>query len=123
MEIYDGWDAVMCRYRFGDGNCAYPSNMALECVGEENCQFVDNSEDRSPPEPSPGEMMSEDMSKASSEDDLCPHTKTGIYCKKHGHFHCAGKENCQTREDYMKHMEKHQDKVQNVDIEKRYERD
>ncbi len=92
--------------------------MALECVGEENCQFVEDSEIGKPPTPSDGELMGEDVSRKGSEDDRCPHTKTGVYCKKHGFFHCAGKENCESREEYMKNLEKRQDKVQNVDIEK-----
>ncbi len=104
----------MCRYRFGDGKCSYPNNMALECVGEDRCQFGDDSEDSPPAEP----FIEKEDTGATNTDDRCPNTKTGIYCKKYGYFHCAGNENCQDPEDYMDHLEDHQDKFKNIDIEK-----
>ncbi|MBS3790032.1 MAG: hypothetical protein KGY66_03855 [Candidatus Thermoplasmatota archaeon] len=111
----------MCRYEFGDGKCSYPNNMALECVGEDKCRFVENSDNDSPPKIMGDEDRSRDSSKTAPEDDGCPNTKTGIYCKKYGYFHCAGKENCEDPEDYMEHLERHRDKFQNIDINKNVE--
>ncbi len=38
------------------------------------------------------------------QEDKCPSTKCGIYCQKYNRFYCAGEENCQTKNDYLKHM-------------------
>ncbi len=106
----------MCRYKFGDGKCSYPKNIALECVGENSCQYMND-----PIDDSTGldkVEKDEDMSDNSGSRERCPNTKTGVYCKKYGYFHCSGEENCQEREDYMEHLEVHQSKAQNIDIKK-----
>lgn len=91
--------------------------MALECVGEEKCQL---SQDSSIEDSSADDYGVVEPSEDSdlSEQERCPNTKTGIYCKKYGYFHCAGKENCETREDYFNHLKEHKEEVQNMDIEK-----
>ncbi len=86
--------------------------MALECVGEDKCQFKDDD--------GGGEIPSElvnrkDDDKEEERSDSCPHTKIGIYCKKYGHFHCAGKENCQTREEYIEHLKENKEAIQNIE--------
>jgi len=108
----------MCRYKFGDGKCSYPNNMALECVGEDKCRFLEESEDGSPPKLQREEMETQNPDRSVQDDDRCPNTKTGIYCKKYGYFHCAGEDNCQDPEEYMEHLECHREKFQNIDIEK-----
>ncbi|MEF8873339.1 MAG: hypothetical protein V5A88_01565 [Candidatus Thermoplasmatota archaeon] len=112
----NGWDAQMCRYKFGEGKCSHPSNVALECVGEDKCKLSKeplnddgsyNAERLEEPEEESGD----------SDQEMCPNTKTGIYCKKYGHFHCAGKENCETREDYIEHLKEHKEEIQDMDID------
>ncbi len=93
--------------------------MALECVGEDKCRFLEDSDSESPPEISKKENNIPSSNKSVRDDGGCPHTKTGIYCKKYGYFHCAGEENCEDPEDYMEHLEKHQEKFQNVNINKK----
>ncbi len=92
--------------------------MALECVGEENCRYVGDREDGPPSEPFIGDTGTTESKDGSLEDHRCPNTKTGIYCKKYGYFHCAGEENCEDPEDYMDHLEDHREKFKNIDIEK-----
>jgi len=111
----------MCRYEFGDGKCSYPSNMALECVGEDKCRFLEESGCQSPIEISNQGNTLTSQNKSNKNDSRCPNTKTGVYCKKYGYFHCAGEENCEDPEDYMEHLESHQEKFQNIDIEKKIE--
>lgn len=108
----------MCRYKFGERKCSHPSNMALECVGEKKCQLsqdglIDGSVTG---EPSSMENQEEDEFQ---KDDGCPNTRTGIYCKKYGYFHCAGEENCDTKEDYFEHLMDHKEEIQNLDIQER----
>ena len=95
--------------------------MALECVGEDKCRFLQDSDSGSPPMITEEKSGIENINDSTQEDDRCPNTKTGIYCKKYGYFHCAGEENCENPEDYMEHLESHQDKFQNVDIKKNIE--
>ncbi|MFW5952791.1 MAG: hypothetical protein ACOCSJ_01370 [Candidatus Natronoplasma sp.] len=114
----NGWDAQMCRYEFGDGKCSYPNNMALECVGEDKCRFLEEDDCESSIESYSDEKRVPASNKSAQDDDRCPNTKTGVYCKKYGYFHCAGKENCQDPEEYMEHLARHKDKFQNIDIEK-----
>ncbi|GEM_PF-816339 len=106
----------MCRYKFGEGKCSHPSNVALECVGEEKCQLSQDilTDDGSYIEESTVESYEEDET---SEQEMCPNTKTGIYCKKYGHFHCAGEENCETREDYIEHLKDHKEEIQDMNID------
>ncbi len=104
----------MCRYKYGNGKCSYPKNIALECVGEDSCQFLDDSEE----DIDVSSDMEPSLRNEESEEERCPNTKTGVYCKKYGYFHCSGKEKCKDREEYMDHLECHQNKIQNVDIEK-----
>ncbi len=108
----------MCRYEFGDGKCSYPSNMALECVGEDKCRFLEETDSESSSESPIEKNDLQDLNTSIQDDDRCPNTKTGVYCKKYGYFHCAGEENCKDPEDYMEHLESHQEKFQNIDIEK-----
>lgn len=104
----------MCRYKFGEGRCSHPSNMTLECVGEDRCQFKNDGDVEVPSEL---RTLADDQNEESSEG--CPHTKIGIYCKKYGHFHCAGKGNCQTREEYIEHLKENKEAVQNIeDVQK-----
>jgi len=111
----------MCRYEFGDGKCSFPNNMALECVGEDKCRFLEESDSESPFE-IPSEDNTLSTSNRSVQDDhRCPNTKTGVYCKKYGYFHCAGKDNCQKPEEYMEHLESYKEKFQNIDINKNIE--
>ena len=99
----------MCRYKFGKGRCAHPSNMALECVGEDRCQFDEDGGIEAPAFGDDDDLEEENRSEG------CPDTKIGIYCKKYGHFHCAGEGNCQTREDYIDHLKEHKEAVQNIE--------
>ncbi|MFP4001393.1 MAG: hypothetical protein ACOCTN_03070 [Candidatus Natronoplasma sp.] len=108
----------MCRYKFGDGKCSHPHNMAQGCVGEDNCRFKENSKSEISSDPFIGERGKSEDRAESLESHECPNTKTGIYCKKYGFFHCAGKENCDEKKDYMEHLESHQEKFENIDIEK-----
>jgi len=110
----------MCRYKFGEGRCSHPSNMALECVGEDNCQF--DAEVGA----SGFEKPDDDKDGKRSDRGGCPDTEIGIYCKKYGYFHCSGKENCQTREEYIEHLKENKEAVQNIkdvqDVEGNFER-
>lgn len=101
----------MCRYKFGEGKCSHPNNMALECVGEDKCQF--NEEEGAEVLSEPEEQ--DDVRSEEERSDGCPNTKIGIYCKKYRHFHCAGEDNCQTREEYIEHLKEHKEAVQNIE--------
>ena len=87
----------MCRYKYGNGKCAYPKNISLECVGEQNCTFVNENTDSMDFEQ--GDYLPEDKNS-----DECPNTECGVYCKKYNRFYCAGKENCDDEEEYLSHM-------------------
>lgn len=108
----------MCRYKFGDGRCSHPHNMAQECVGEDSCRFMETSESEALSDPFIGNRGKSQAEDKSLEAHECPNTKTGIYCKKYGFFHCAGKENCEKKEDYMDHLEDHRERFKNINIEK-----
>lgn len=107
----------MCKFKYGKNKCAHPKNIALECVGEDRCQYVE-------PVDSPSNIGSEkpDFSFDSYEpkenqEDTCPMTECGLYCKKYNRFYCAGKDNCQTKEEYMQHMKE----FGGIDIEKGFQ--
>ncbi|MBS3817415.1 MAG: hypothetical protein KGY76_07630 [Candidatus Thermoplasmatota archaeon] len=109
----------MCRYEFGDGKCSHPKNVALECVGESNCQFGDEPiKDAVVERKTKKEEEETQQSEKEPEETGCPNTEIGIYCQKYGHFHCAGEENCQTREEYVEHLKEHKEKVEGI---KRFE--
>ncbi len=93
----------MCKYvygtgKYGPGRCAHPSNLAMECVGEDSCR-----------------LMGEDITDVDDletylgygqgdKDENCPNTTCGIYCQKYKRFYCAGEDHCQNEEDYRSHM-------------------
>lgn len=100
----------MCRYRYGDKKCAHPKNMAVTCVGEENCTYMDDKlEDLEAPDKLQGPSHPGGIEENSDEDESsceyeCPMTECGVYCKKYNRFYCAGKESCQTEDEYLEHM-------------------
>ncbi len=100
----------MCKYRYGHNKCAHPKNIALECVGEEDCQFRDEtaikkeSSDETQKRLGLGEERDTPALEAAEECDRCPMTECGVYCQKYNRFYCAGEENCETEEEYLEHM-------------------
>ncbi len=111
----------MCKYQFGEEKCSHPRNMALECVGESRCTLSDD-----PLVEDILEMETDTITKEEeepSEQEGCPNTETGIYCKKYGYFHCAGEDNCDTRDEYVDHLMEHKEEIQNKDIEEKLKKD
>ncbi|MFW6195707.1 MAG: hypothetical protein ACOC5D_00090 [Thermoplasmatota archaeon] len=111
----------MCKYKYGNDKCAHPKNIALECVGEDKCQYVEetsesfsNVESRTNFESKEFDLDSYDQNEV--QDDTCPMTECGLYCKKYNRFYCAGKDNCEDEEEYMKHMKE----FGGIDIEKEF---
>ena len=107
----------MCKYKYGNDKCAHPKNIALECVGEDKCQYVEdvgsvNKENSKKPDFSLASYDQENV-----QEDTCPMTECGLYCKKYNRFYCAGKENCENEEEYMKHMKE----FGGIDIEKGFQ--
>lgn len=97
----------MCRYEYGNGKCAHPKNISLECVGEDSCTLY--GEDMSLQDFENVNYFSQD-----ADEDECPNTECGVYCKKYNRFYCAGKENCENEEEYFSHMNTYG----GIDIEK-----
>ncbi len=95
----------MCKYRYGTGKygkgrCAHPSNLSIDCVGEDSCRMTG---DEVMPRDSFDTIGGYDRTNTEKEDS-CPNTTCGIYCQKYNRFYCAGEENCQTEEEYKNHM-------------------
>ncbi len=89
----------MCKFLYGKGKCAHPKNFTIDCVGEDYCNFPENPDDERLVD-SGGQGVTSNI----EQDDKCPSTKCGIYCQKYNRFYCAGEDNCQTENEYIKHM-------------------
>lgn len=95
----------MCKYRYGtgkygQGRCAHPSNLSIDCVGEKSCRMMVD-------ETFTGDTLDEVKGYHRSKDNTeesCPNTTCGVYCQKYNRFYCAGEENCQTEDEYKVHM-------------------
>lgn len=75
----------MCRFYYRNGYCANPQIESNECIGETKCYIM---------------IYNTKVKKVNNgcEYDL----GYGVYCKKYQRFYCAGKENCNSLENYMK---------------------
>ena len=104
----------MCKYQYGENKCAHPKNIALECVGEDKCQYVDEAGAKKVEESKTPDLDFDTYGQDEVQEDTCQMTECGIYCKKYNRFYCAGKENCEDEEEYMKHMKE----FGGIDIEK-----
>lgn len=121
----------MCMYKYGNERCAHPSNMSIDCVGEEKCTFLKekgsekNNRFASEANGANNELKVEkkdgvidfklsDVNRC-EEGNECSMTECGIYCQKFNRFYCSGKENCQTEEEYFDHM----NKFGGIDIDRR----
>ncbi len=88
----------MCRYEYGNGKCAHPNNLSLDCVGEGTCVYDGDSKQLEKVE----EALSTKLD--NQQDDKCPNTQCGLYCEKYNRFYCAGEKNCNDKEEYFEHM-------------------
>ncbi|MFO7791953.1 MAG: hypothetical protein R6W73_03090 [Candidatus Saliniplasma sp.] len=88
----------MCKYEYSDGKCAHPKNLSLDCVGEGNCVYIGDDNAIEEIE----NALSENMN--NNQEHRCQNTQCGIYCEKYNRFYCAGKDNCESKEEYMDHM-------------------
>lgn len=109
----------MCKYKYGNDKCAHPKNIALECVGEDKCQYVEDVGSVSSVEAKEPDFELDSYDEENVQEDTCPMTECGLYCKKYNRFYCAGKENCENEEEYMKHMKE----FGGIDIEKCFPED
>jgi len=123
LFVLNGVD--MCIYKYGNDRCAHPSNLSIECVGEEHCTLLEEDEIKT------GLEINKENKFESEENTInlknleginecdagyeCSNTKCGIYCQKYKRFYCSGKDNCQTEDDYFEHMNQYG----GIDIEKR----
>lgn len=107
----------MCKYKYGENKCAHPKNIALECVGEDKCQYVEEVGSKKKEDTKTPDIDLETYEQEEAQEDTCPMTECGIYCKKYNRFYCAGRENCETKEEYMKHMKE----FGGIDIEKGFQ--
>ncbi|MFO8109444.1 MAG: hypothetical protein R6U17_02835 [Thermoplasmata archaeon] len=90
----------MCKYLYGTdkyegGRCAHPSNLSIACVGEDSCRLMSSDVDM---------LEVDEKEYTDNTGENCPNTTCGIYCQKYQRFYCAGEENCQTEDEYKKHM-------------------
>lgn len=109
----------MCKYKYGKDKCAHPKNIALECVGEDKCQYVEEVGSTKREDSKTPDLDFDTYDQEEVQEDTCPMTECGIYCKKYNRFYCAGKENCENEEEYMKHMKE----FGGIDIEKNFQED
>lgn len=75
----------LCRFYYKNGLCANQHVESYYCVGKENCHILI-------------ELKETKKNRHVCEYDL----GCGVYCKKYQRFFCAGRENCDNIEDYMK---------------------
>lgn len=70
-----------CKYSYLSGACANRHVDSLQCVGEDKCEYVGLN------------VMTAKRTELRTEGSK--HTNwLGLYCEKHGRFHCPGGEDC-----------------------------
>ena len=86
-----------CKYYYRHSYCANNLITSTTCVGGEECNHILQG--------------AEVMSDASSSDGCFGGLSEwyGIYCPKYKRFYCAGKDNCETMEEYMNNFKRFQE--------------
>jgi hypothetical protein len=73
----------MCKYRYSEAYCAHSKVSGRECVGEDRCHVQRIKQHKW------------------SELDCSQEHRYGPYCAKYQRFYCAGRDHCDTPEQYL----------------------
>ena len=86
-----------CKYYYRHSFCANNLITSTTCIGEEECEKILQGVE------TPNE-------KTAAEGCFGDYTEWyGIYCPKYKRFYCAGKDNCETIDEYMSHFKRFQE--------------
>ncbi len=86
-RVWQGWDGSTCRYRYRGAFCAHSGVQGRHCLGEEACGLI-----------------AHERQATAHRSDCSMEQWFGLYCAKYQRFYCAGKENCETHESYLRHL-------------------
>ncbi len=70
-----------CKYGYLSGACANKHVDSLQCIGEDKCEFA-------------YENVMTAIKAGHGAEGRGPERWLGLYCEKHGRFHCPGGDDC-----------------------------